>query len=268
MTSGAVSLGARSRLRRPTGEPSRKVSAAFFLVAALGARRMATAASLREVRVLRVVVLLPVAGFDVLVDGFVARAPVAVVDRAPRAVVAGFAVRVPRDAVPLLAVLRAVVVARVAEAARLVAGALAARVEPRVVDFAAVVRLRAAAEALAFAAGLRAGALRAALARLVAALRAGAALLRVVVVLVARAGELLVVARAAVLPALVLRVAVDLLARLFAAAERDAGLLALRMVRAVVLRPFDAAVLRPPVRTAMARVRRPGVLSSLSLLTV
>ncbi len=266
MTSGAGSVDARSRLRRATGDASRKVSAAFFLVPTLGERRIATAASLREVPALRVVVLPVAVGFEAFVAGFVVRAPAALVERTLRAVVVGLTVRALREGVPLVAVLRPVVDERPAEAVRLVAAAFTMRVEPRSVDFAAVVRLRAAAGAPAFTGVLRAGTLRVAPARLVVAPRAGAVLVRVVV-LAARAGELLVVARDGVLLALVLRVAADLPARLFAAAEREAGLLALRMVRAVALRPFAAAVRRPPARTAMARVRRPGLLS-FSLLTV
>lgn len=61
---------------------------------------------------------------------------------------------------------------------------------------------------------------------------------------------------------------VDLGPGFFAAAERADAVGALRVVRAVELRALLPAVLRPPARTAMARVRLPSVLPSLLMLDV
>jgi len=59
-----------------------------------------------------------------------------------------------------------------------------------------------------------------------------------------------------------------LLASFLAAAERVEGLFAVRKVRDVAVRPVGAAVRRPPDRTAMARVRLPGVLLLSSVLMI
>lgn len=154
----------RPRLRRPTGDASRSVSAAFLRVEALGDRRIVTAASLRDVGALRVAAEGLAATF-LREPAFSALPVLAVLTGfGLRAATAGLAVRVLR-AVVVLAVLRpaVAVLPRVAGVVRaaprlavLVFGAVgfAVRVGARVVDFAAVARVR---DAGAAAAVLRAG---------------------------------------------------------------------------------------------------------------
>lgn len=284
--SGAVSAELRARLRRVVGEPSRSVSAAFLRVDALGDLRIVTAASLRAEGALRAAGVLRVAPvarsagllraagtLRLAVDGAAALRvlPFAVVvARGLRVAATGLADFTVRPVVPLAAVLRPVAavvrdllaaVVRVVDAVRVAprfaATGLAARVGVRVVVFAAVARPRVAGAAAA----LRTGALRVATARLV--VPRVVALARVVGAFAARGAEVFAAARPGVLVVL----AVDLEASFLAALDRAAGLLAVRMVRDVALRPVDAAVRRPPALTAMALVRRPGVLLS-SLLMV
>ena len=275
----------RARLRRATGDASRIVSAAFLRVPALGDLRIATAASLRaEAGVLRATGDLRAVGVLRVAVGFAAALRVLLLAalgllavltaRGLRVVATGLATLGVRAAVVLVAVLRPVaavtrdllavvlrVVTVVRAAPRLGAAGFAVRVEARAVDFAAVARVRAAGAAAA----LRAGALRVAAVRLVVA-RVVAALVRVVGVLVARGVEVLEAARVGVLVALAARVAAGLVASFLAAVERAAGLLAVRIVRDVAVRPVVEAVRRPPALTAMALVRRPGVLLLSSLL--
>jgi len=115
---------------------------------------------------------------------------------------------------------------------------------------------------------LPAGALRVVAVRLVVP-RVAAVFVRVVVVALAvRAVIVLVAVRAGALAGLAARVAAGLLASFLAAAERVEGLFAVRKVRDVAVRPVGAAVRRPPDRTAMARVRLPGVLLLSSVLMI
>jgi hypothetical protein len=240
---------------------------------ALGDLRIVIAASLRAGAVLRAVGALRVD------TGFAAafRLPgLAAPDtRGLRAAAAGLAVRTAREVVVLAAVFRPAVapardllavVPRVVGVARAVArfgaASLAVRVEARAVDLAAVGRVRVEEAA----AVLRAGALRGVAVRLVVP-RVAAGLVRVVTFLELRVAEVLDAARVGVFVAFAVRVALDLPASFFAAAERAVGLLAVRIVRDTALRPVVAAVRRPPAFTAMARVRRPGVLLS-SLLMI
>lgn len=225
---------------------------------------MVTAASLRADEVLRAVgVLRAAAGFESVLRALLPVVLAGLAARGLRAAAAGLVVRV---VVALAATLRPVAAvprdftaagARVADvvraAPRVGAGFAAARVEARAVDLAAAGRLRAGAEAV-----LRAGVFCVVAARLVV-LRGAAALVRVVAVFAVRGAEVLEAARAGALAGLLARVAVGLDASFLAAAERTAGLLAVRMVRDAVVRPAGAAVRRPPVFTAMARVRRPWV---------
>ena len=150
-----------------------------------------------------------------------------------------------------VAVLR-VAVLRVAATARFGVPAFAVRVDGRVVDFAAVARVRDVVAAL------RAGALRVA-----AATRPEDGFARVAL-LGARGVDALDVLFAG----LAARVVAGLPASFLAAVERAAGLLAVRIVRAAVPRCVVPAVRRPPDFTAIARVRRPDGLLSSSLLMI
>lgn len=283
--SGDGSAEARPRLRRVVGEASRIVSAAFLRAVGLGDRRIVTAASLRVAAVLRVVAgFAPLRPVPTLVPVLV---PLAA--RGLRVAAAGFSARTLRRVVVLAAVLRAVAVARGLLAAPRVAvarvgvlrpvdavravlrfgvAAFAVRVEARAVDFAVAARPRVAGAAAVLRAGvLRAAAVRPPVLRVAAVLLRVAVVLRAAVVFVAvlaaRVPEVLDAVRVGALAVLVVpRVAVDLPVDFLAAVERVAGALVVRAVRDVVLRPVVAAVRRPPARTAMARVLRPGVLSS------
>ncbi len=148
-------------------------------------------------------------------------------------------------------------------AARLVAGAA----------FARVVRFGAAAFAEAAALVVRAG-VRAVFARVVDALVARVVVARVVVARVV--GVLVLAARTGAFAVRVLFAAglaglvdfADLAPGFLAAADRVDTVAPVRVVRAVVLRVLEAAVRRPPARTAMARVRLPSVVSLLMIETL
>jgi hypothetical protein len=286
--SGVGAAEGRPRRRRVVGAASRSVSAAFLRVVALGALRIFTAASVRvAAAVLRVAVgfaaalLLPALvplvarGLRVAAVCFSVRVPrlavvLAAVLRVAVAAARGFLVSAPRAAEPRVWVLRPADVARAVP--RFGASVFAARVEVRVVAFAAVARVRVAEAVVVLRADVLrvvAGAVRLLVPRVAAVLpRAGAAF---VVVLVVRVPEVLDVARVGLFAVLlVLRAAVDLPAGFLPAVERAvvllpvllAVLLAVRVVRDAVPRPVVAADRRPPALTAIARVRRAGVLSS------
>lgn len=201
--------------------------------------RVVAAAGLRAVAV--------AARFDGPV--FVARA--AVVDRAPRSVVADFVVR---------------------------AGAL--RAAGLAFAFVLPARLAAARAVAARGAAVRVVATRAVVRPVAARFAVGAALARVVffgavfaaAVLVVRAAEARVVL-AAVLPPVVEPFAVDavfgaafdLPPDVFDVDERSDAAAPARVVLAAVPRALVPAVRRPPARTAIARLRRPSVVSLLMI---
>lgn len=303
VTDGSVSLPVSVvalRRRRAMGDASRSCSAAARRVAASGARRIFTAASLREAAGLRALAFGSL--FAVSARGErVLRALELPRDLAgAERVAALFAVRVVRAVLLFAVVLRAVAVAAAGRltlpvlagfAARVVLGVRVARVAVAVF----VVRagaLRAVVAAFARVAGARVVVVRVVAARPVALagaarfFAAGAALARVVflapalvaVVLEAAAFVRVVAARVVLtrlVAGLAARVVFGLVAAFvgfalafLAAAERADAAGVLRVVRAVAPRALLPAVLRPPARTAMARVRRPSVLPSMLMMQI
>lgn len=279
VTSSLLAAGAVRR-RRPTGEDSRSCSAAARRVAALGDRRIFTAASLRDAAAGRDALPVEALGLrvvDVSARGVRGLRVLARVLAAADRVVGLLAVRMVRAVVLFAAVFRGVAAAvrappRVpAGLARLVAGFAV-----RTGAFRAVVDTRFGAA--------RVEAARLVVVRLPAARFAGAAALARVVFFGAALAAVLVVLAAVRFTGVrvaLARVAVALVAvrGVFAAAlpGLGPGLVAVvdrvvfaapRVVRVVVARALLPAVRRPPARMAMARVRLPSELFSLLMIKI
>lgn len=276
VTSSLLAAGAVRR-RRPTGEDSRSCSAAARRVAALGDRRIFTAASLRDAAAGRDALPVEALGLRVVEVSARGLRVLARVLAAADRVVGLFAVRMVRAVVLFAAVFRGVAAAvrappRVpAGLARLVAGFAV-----RTGAFRAVVDTRFGAA--------RVEAARLVVVRLPAARFAGAAALARVVFFGAALAAVLVVLAAVRFTGVrvaLARVAVALVAvrGVFAAAlpGLGPGLVAVvdrvvfaapRVVRVVVARALLPAVRRPPARMAMARVRLPSELFSLLMIKI
>ncbi|MGI4983923.1 MAG: hypothetical protein ACRYGL_11470 [Janthinobacterium lividum] len=293
-SSGATVVSVAGFRRRPVpADDSRSCSAAARRVAAFGERRIFTAASLRVAAGLLAVVL--AAGAVLRAVGVSARG-VRVVRLAVAVFAAdarGVALRAVRDVLVFAAGLRVV-----GDAARFGVRAVAALVVRDDVAAGFAVRvgvLRAVVVALARVVPVRAAAVRVVVLRVEAAravvgrlvlrvaavrLAGAAAFARVVffgAALVAAAlvrGAAVRVVLARVVDAFVVRGAFAAATALgfgpgfFVAVVRAAGLATARVVRAVVPRALLPAVRRPPARIAMARVRRPPVVSSLLMLGI